>query len=232
MIYNAMKKFLMPLLVIPALIITSCSEPLPEDGVHKINEVKTKTVSATEWGQWVYFSFETDDVVGTGATTLADDALWAARADWDIAFHKGYIKTNNGTSGTGVGGVVEMGTTAPTYVGGRDITFNALTIAPLKGYQVDIINEDYGKQGMVISVSPVTFYKGSYNKPMSAWTIFSPDVLQYTVFYQKVFVLKTTNGKYAKIYLTGFTDKFDENQGTITFSYVFQADGSINLKSQ
>lgn len=232
MIYNAMKKFLMSLLVIPALMIASCGDPLPEDGVHKINEVKTKTVSATEWGQWVYFSFDADDVVGTGATTLADDALWAVRTDWDIAFHKGYIKTNSGTSGSGMGGVIEMGTSAPTYVGGRDITFNVLTLAPVTGYVLDAISEDYGKQGIITGISPVAFYKGSYSKTMSAWTIFSPDVLQYTVFYQKVFVLKTANGKYVKLYLTGFTDKFDENQGTITFSYVYQADGSISLKSQ
>ena len=78
--------------------------------------------------EWTYFSFETGGVVGTSVFgNLDQDAAWAERTDWDIAFCGDYIRTNSGASGAGLGGI-QRNTTD---------NFFSLTEAPEEGYIID-----------------------------------------------------------------------------------------------
>ena len=79
-----------------------------------------------------YFSFDTGGVVGQ--RTFADeqgDATGAARTDWDLAICGEHLKTNGGTSGKGLGGIL------------RDTreSFQSLEEAPADGYLNDKITK-------------------------------------------------------------------------------------------
>ena len=105
-----------------SLFAASCQrteDPLPVSG-----EISF-ALSDTEW---TYFCFETGKVVGTSAFGDVDqDASWAERTDWDIAFCGNYLRTNSGSSGVGMGGI-QRNTTDNFYT---------LTEAPLDGYIID-----------------------------------------------------------------------------------------------
>ena len=90
------------------------------------------TLNGLSADKWTYFSFETGDVVGQ--STFADeqeDATWAARTDWDLAICGEHRKTNGGTSGKGLGGIL------------RDTreSFQSLEEAPADGYLNDKITK-------------------------------------------------------------------------------------------
>lgn len=86
------------------------------------------TISGLEEGKWTYFSLSKGETIGT-STFLSEeeDALWAARTDWDFAICGDYIRTNGGTSGKGSGGML------------RDTEHNFQTLreAPAEGYLQD-----------------------------------------------------------------------------------------------
>ena len=86
------------------------------------------TISGLEEGKWTYFSLAKGEPVGT-STFLSEeeDALWAARTDWDFAICGEYLRTNSGTSGKGSGGIL------------RDTEHNFQTLkeAPSEGYLTD-----------------------------------------------------------------------------------------------
>ena len=85
-------------------------------------------ISGLSEDKWTYFSFEKGETVGQ-STFLSEeeDALWAARKDWDFAICGDYLKTNGGTSGSGMGAVL------------RDTEHNFISLeeAPSEGYLQD-----------------------------------------------------------------------------------------------
>ena len=94
-------------------------------GPEPVSGEVTFAISDTEW---TYFCFETGAVVGTSEFGDKDqDAEWAVRTDWDIAFCGDYIRTNSGDSGAGKGGI-QRNTTDNFY---------SLTEAPAEGYITD-----------------------------------------------------------------------------------------------
>lgn len=113
------------LTVIAALVIfAGCSQKraAPISGEATINDVCDSL--------WTYFSFETGAVVGQSKfCDRQEDEMWASRKDWDIAFCGELLRTNGGTSGTGVGGIQKNTIT----------DFYNLTEAPVDGYIQDSI---------------------------------------------------------------------------------------------
>ncbi len=78
---------------------------------------------------WTYISLTTGEIVGTSDFESAEgDESWYARNDWDIAFCNGFIRTNSGTSGSAMGGVL---TSSQEY--------DDVESAPKAGYSVDSI---------------------------------------------------------------------------------------------
>lgn len=121
-----MKRLTYIISIFSIIFITGCSD-LNKKVPNVNNEL---TISELNEERWTYFSFENGSVVGTGKfMSKEDDETWHNRTDWDFAICGNYIKTNSGTSGIGLGGVL------------RDTVSNFLTLekAPEKGYLIDSI---------------------------------------------------------------------------------------------
>ncbi len=181
-------------------------------GDSKPVELKTVVIKATEWEKWHYFSFAEGKEVGTGGTNADDDATWKARKDWDIAFHMANVRTNSGLSGSGEGGVYDTGKTS-------DIS--QVTEAATDGYEVDV-------EGRIATAMPPIYQQTGISTTLATWA--SGGMGGYTVSH-KIYVVKTGDGKYAKVHLK---DIYDDKgtTGVVTMEYGYQPDGSNNLVSK
>ncbi len=165
---------------------------------------KEAVINASDYATWVYFSFNKGTIV-----TISD---FQTSTDWDIAFHRDDIRTNSGLSGSGKGGIQESAS-----------EYSALTTAPETGYIVDDSLKVMYTAGMPpVYTQDVGSIEGSdwanYNHDTHAWEI-----------KKDVFVIKTADGKYAKIRMKSFLNDNDES-GTITLEYTYQPDGSTKLE--
>lgn len=66
------------------------------------NDAQELAIEAVERDTWHYFSFSTGAEAGIGREDTADNALWFARTDWDMALNRYAIRTNSGAA-TSVG---------------------------------------------------------------------------------------------------------------------------------
>jgi hypothetical protein len=175
---------------------------------------KTAAFSVVDYGLWYYWSFETEDLVGTGDAdpTADDDAVWAARDDWDLAFHRQDVRTNGGSSGQGQGGAQEASSSVLAEV----------TVAPTSGYTVDSSVDILAEFKM-----PPAYVSSPANTVVSKWADF--DHTEGWSVVDKVFIVKTADGKYAKIKLVNFLDA-DDASGFVTMEYVYQPNGSTKLE--
>lgn len=125
-----MKHKLLLLALAGCAILAGCASdgsddkgPAPEPA-----QVKTRSVEGLSDDQWVYISLETGKTVGTSPLgDAAQDAVWKARTDWDVALCGELIRTNGGTSGNGQGSIQRV----------QNKSFNALDEAPADGYTTD-----------------------------------------------------------------------------------------------
>ncbi len=205
--------------LLAALFIASCSDDDDEKKI-PLNAKSVKEMMSNDFGTWQYYSFEKgfDKPVGVGSTDpkTGDDAKWAKRLDWDIAFNRYKIRTNGGVSGNGKGAVA--------ILEGTD--FKGLKNAPEKGYVVDAKQQVYikmppkGPEDMaMVGMSTVsTWVKIEMQKPGQYTTKITPTL----------FVLKTATGKYVKMYLKNYKNAKGKN-GYISFDYVYQKDGSASF---
>lgn len=178
-----------------------------------LNVTEVKNLDAKDYTQWVYYSFEKgfETPVGKGEADpeKGDDAKWKERTDWDIAFHRYDIRTNSGTSGKGKGGVIKM----------EETDLASVTEAPETGYIVDVLGK--------VMLPKHQFVDGAVCATTKGWAKY----IHGEGYNIKPFILvvKTANGKYAKIHVKNYLNEKDES-GFISFDYVYQADGSTNLK--
>lgn len=82
------------------------------------NEEKGAAIEAVERDTWHYFSFTTGAEVGTGKEAAADNALWFARTDWDMAVNRFAIRTNSGEA-------TSVGAQGGVYTFGANVKFDA-----------------------------------------------------------------------------------------------------------
>lgn len=159
-----------------------------------------KDINAT-YANYQYFSFADGDTV-----PFADSST----TNWDIAFKGTSIILNGGTSGSGNAGVIiETGK-----------LFTDVVVAPTAGYAQD------AESGKGI---PTGSGNGWYNYNTSTHLI--------TPLAGRVFVIRTADNKYAKMqilnYYKGAPASPDAEADTSKYyaiRYVYQADGSTNLK--
>ncbi len=151
--------------------------------------------------EWVYFSFSKGDTV-----TIAESN---SSLEWDIGLRRYHFKTNSGTSGSGQGGAVNMG----------KVDFASVTEAPESGYTVDdsVTFQSHGGS-KTYSLNPV----------LEGWAIMEgmPPTFVTT---DSIYVLKTVNGKYAKLWLKSYYNE-EGTSGHITLEYFYQPDGSRKLE--
>ena len=202
-------------IALAALTVASCSrdndDSTPTQNQEQTNpNLKTFTdldASNMSPTAWTYFSFSTGTTVEV--TNPSTDLTW------DIAFNRYNIRTNGGTSGSGQGGVIrtesknlsdvtsvpsgnytadEMKTTH-TYVNGRPTTFTTSLNTVISGD----INTTTGWW----SYTPPTSQTGQPKFAVNNW----------------VYIVKTADGKAAKIQLTSYNHSTRNTTGFITFKY-------------
>lgn len=182
------------------VLFSSCDDNTDEPVVL---ETITTEVTATSYTDWVYYSLSQDTIVA-----VTDPATSNA---WDLGFMRNHIRTNGGSSGNGNGGVLDAGV----------VDFDAYSAAPETGYLVDDSVSAFNMTTMEysnIAASSVLETWGAFNDAM-------PPVFTTT---NKVFVIKTAEGKYAKVMFMSYYGS--TGSGQITFKYVYQPDGSLKLK--
>lgn len=124
--------------------------------------------------------------------------------DWDLAFQRHRILANGGaTNPKGKGAILNLG----------EVPFEGVTAAPTQGYVEDSI-------ASITSESLTT-----ENLAMKAW--YRYNILTHILRPKpNVYVIRTADGKYAKMHLLSYYCGGGEASGCFTFEYVYQGDGS------
>lgn len=181
------------------------------------SEVKNvKNLDASKTGTWTYFSFSKGEVVTV--TDPENDTTW------DIAFSRMNIKTNGGTSGKGQGEAV--------FTDNKD--FSAVKQTPATGFVKDEMEVPVVRPGMpaLPAVSLNKLIRGTVDVADSkAWINYTspkPPVSTSpkTEITNWVYVVKTADGKFAKIQLTSYTNETLDT-GYVSFQYQLSADGKF-----
>lgn len=196
------------LLLLPAVLcFTGCDDNKTEAPQPDL-EIKSVQIDARSYADWVYFSFD------KGESVTVNPASFSTDLTWDIAFHRNDVRLNCGASGKGAGGALK--TTVKTLDGIRT--------APASGYVVDA-----PKSIMTRFTLPVPVFEDQPANGEINWlnvdTSNPPPV--YTLF-DDVYVIKTAQGKYAKIKFKNYLSDKNETM-VITLEYAYQADGSTSL---
>lgn len=174
----------------------------------------------TSYTDWHFFSFAEGKVIGScDAMDALENESWRKRTDWDLAFHRQNIKSNSGVSGVGMGGIVEYKQ--------DELDFDAVIEAPKEGYMVDVPDSVvYDMSQMMLGI--VEYAPTGVNPETKDWAVLTDMMGSIWTYAKKVFVVRTADGKYAKIQLLNFKNNIGIS-GTVTMKYVYQADGSTNL---
>ena len=164
-------------------------------------------VTATGSTTWKYFSFAKND------TVIVADPLNST--EWDLAFQRYRIKTNGGKSGSGKGSVANSYKKGQTGFDALKVvpdtaTFTAddsFTIAVQQGYATYIVN-------------PEIYSWFTIELAAQGTQIVPTDF---------IYIVKTNDGKYAKVWLKSYYSATNAS-GHITFQYKYQPDGSKILE--
>jgi hypothetical protein len=197
-------------LCILAMAMIACKKtsdsPTPATAATSYSNLQAGTVSfppggpPVVTGNYTLFSFKNNAIVANVDSNTTK---------WDLGFFGTTIITNGGTSGPGTAGVVMQSST----------TFENVLTAPTSGYA-----SDNGATKAIATGSGNGWY--NYN---GITQIISPIP-------GRVFIIKTADGKYVKLeILSYYKDAPSAPTNTslfpyYTFRFVYQADGSTNLK--
>ncbi len=185
----------------------SCSDDDAESSTS--SEIKRVTLSRkTDYGNdWIYFSLSKCAELDIDEESHYDDLTW------DLAFNRYNVRTNSGASGAGQGGALDTEYT----------DLSAVTTVPSGEFAVDVegeITESFTGSG-------VTYTSSTLSDVLASAIAFAGPPPTYTPNYH-VFIIRTADGKYAKLQVEGFYDD-EGNSGYMTFSYFYQPDGSTDL---
>jgi len=179
-------------------------------------------LDCSSYTQWHFFSFDEEKIIGScDANNETEYNKWFNRTDWDLAFHRQDIKTNSGKSGNGKGGIVEYN------FNGASFNFDIVNSAPKDGYAID--TEDsiiYDMSQMMQGV--IGYVHTGLAQPTKRWATLTDMQNSRWEYAQKVFIVRTAEGKFAKIYLKNFKNNTGTS-GTITMQYFYQNDGNTDF---
>ncbi|WP_281670617.1 HmuY family protein [Rikenella microfusus] len=156
-------------------------------------------IDAPGFDKWVYFSFDKEAVIETDGSY---SALYNSKT-WDLAFHRGDIRTNSGPSGCGNGGAYKTSSTDMSTVTEKpgEVTYTIDTKAEISFPDMRTKAEQ------------------SKNEALADWYTSSGMPPTYTV-NGNVYFIKTAEGKYAKVKFTDYTNDKGEG-GHIAFEYEY-----------
>ncbi|MDR3267982.1 MAG: HmuY family protein [Tannerella sp.] len=184
----------------------------PQDGVF--------IYDCSSYFDWQFFSFAEGGIIGScDAKDSVANEEWRKRTDWDLAFHRQNIKTNSGVSGVGAGGVLKY----PQEV----FDFDAIMEAPEEGYLTDAPDSVIYDMSQM-AAGNIGYAHTGLAQPLKGWAVLTDMMNGVWTYVQSAFIVRTADGKYAKVYLKNFKSDIGVS-GTITMQYVYQSDGTINL---
>ncbi|GHV57903.1 hypothetical protein FACS1894182_08050 [Bacteroidia bacterium] len=208
--------------IVSIACLSSCDKD--KDDLFKKTEPKEglAVLDCSSYLQWNFFSLAQGKLIGAcDAGNEAEYATWRTRTDWDLAFHRQDVKTNSGVSGNGKGGILEYDFNGQTF------DFDAVKDAPKSGYQLDVQDSViYDMSQMMQGI--IGYAKTGLTQPTQKWAVLTDMQNNKWEYAQKVFIVRTADEKYAKIYLKNFKSDTGAS-GTITMQYVYQSDGTGDL---
>ena len=127
--------------------------------------------------------------------------------DWDIALHAYDVKTNGGSG---------LETT--------ETELNKVIAIPSTGFVADVETDSLIVDRAGMMIDKVGYASGHINPQLNRWmklnlSVMPPTSSIYSMG-DKVYIVRTQSGKYAKLKFTGFRDD-NNNTGHITFDYVY-----------
>ncbi|GHT21909.1 hypothetical protein AGMMS4957_11430 [Bacteroidia bacterium] len=169
-------------------------------------------VDCSSYAEWHFFSFAKGEIIGTCDAADADaNAQWRARTDWDLAFHRQNIQTNSGASGSGAGGILKLEQST--------FDFDAVAEAPKDGYQTDAPDSIvYDMSQMTLGL--IGYVHTGLAQPAKDWAVLHNMMASDWHYEQAVFIVRTADQKYAKIWLWNFKNARGVS-GTISMQYVY-----------
>ena len=189
--------------------LTSCSNDDDSTPTAQLEEIETQTVSNLEATQTSDYSTNPPTITGdyikfsfeTGATTTSDD--------WDIAFRGTSILVNGGPA---------TADDQPERVGNAAAYITTGVLAEISAVDTSLLLQDDTTNGLAITT-------GSGN----GWYNYDPTTHIISPIAGKVIVVKTNNGKYAKLEILSYylnADTSSESQH-YTFNYVYQPNEGV-----
>lgn len=203
-----MKNFKLVFIALISLVMvsSSCKKDEDENVTPQSEDLKTGDIilsRATDYGNdWIYYSFAEGKEV--------DSTNHANTLTWDIAFNRNNVRTNSGLSGIGEGGVYDAG----------KVDFASVIEANETGYIADetiqIAESVIPGQAPIYMSSPgssvfVDCIEIGFG---NSGPVYNPN--------DHIFVLKTANGKFAKVWIKGYSSEGGAS-GFINMKYAYQA---------
>jgi hypothetical protein len=188
-------------------LFTSCDKGDDPEPPKPPVEAKTVSFAAQSHTDWTYFSF------AEGKVITVDQAGFKTDAKWDMGFKRFYIRTNGGASGNGQGAAYDTGAKsfdavtavdASKFVHDSEVTVMDTSTMPPKSVK-ELVN------------SAFTIKVGDKNN--LGWANYAPPSGPWT-FNNNVFVVRTADGKFAKVIMKTFLNDEDKS-GYITFEYIY-----------
>jgi hypothetical protein len=194
-----------------------------KDDLFKKEEPKEglAVLDCSSYTQWNFFSFSKGEIIGKCEVNNSSEYdSWASRTDWDIAFHRQDIKTNSGASGKGNGGIIEYDFKGETF------NFESVKYAPADGYSVDIPDSVIFDMSKMME-GIIGYANTGLAQPPKKWAVLTDMMNSKWEYVQKVFIVRTADKKYAKIYLKNFKSDTGAS-GTVTMQYTYPIYTSSN----
>jgi len=188
------------------LVLALSSACTKEDSIIPI-ESRTFEVNSTSSTAWKYFSFEKNDTIAVSDPLTSNE--------WDLAFQRYRVKTNGGMSGIG------MGSAANSYLRGQAGFDEMKTVPDTATFSADASVNIAVQQGYATYVINPEIY--------SWFTIELAALGTQIVPTDYIFIVKTGDGKYAKVWFKSYYSATNVS-GHVIFQYVYQPDGSKTLE--
>ncbi|MCK7589323.1 HmuY family protein [Subsaxibacter sp. CAU 1640] len=189
---------------------TSCSSD--DDNGTQLLEVESELVSNLQATQSADYTTNPPTITGeyikfsfeTGATTTGDD--------WDIAFRGSTIIVNGGEA---------TATDQPSRTGNGGAYIATGTLASVTSVDETLFNSDSSTSGLAI---PTGSGSGWYN--------YNPTTHVISPIAGKIIVVKTNDGKYAKVEILSYYENGEpnaelSNSQFYTFNYVYQPNAGL-----
>jgi hypothetical protein len=183
-----------------ASAVVSCSKDNDDNNDPKPGETKEAYIDATSNTVWHYYSLSGEEIVGSAEESAENNAVWAARKDWDIAVRRYNIRTNSGefTTAGAQGGV---------YTFDANTTFASVLQTPVNAeFAVDkaITSQGMGGSTTVIrSDAAVILFQQNEDGSLVMPPVYLP---------APVYIFRTASGK--DYYKVQFTQYLNEDGAT------------------